>query len=113
MKINYHNKKFRSIQNTPNGDVDASTLFNYSQQDDIVTGTYSGPKIKAGQLVAKVSENGELDMRYQHIDQYGKFKYGHCISTPEILSNGKLRLHEQWQWDCDDKSSGESIIEEL
>lgn len=113
MKINYHNKKFRSSQNSSNGEVDSTTLFHYSQINDIVTGTYSGLRIKEGQLIAKVIENGALQMRYQHLNDKNEFKYGHCISTPEILENGKIRLHEKWQWDCGDRSKGESMIEEV
>ena len=113
MKIDYHNKTFKSTENTPNGEVDGSTLFYYEQSGNVVTATYSGNQIKAGQLIATVAKNGNLNMRYQHINEEGKFKYGHCITTPEVLENGKLRLHEKWQWDCDDKSSGESTLEEV
>lgn len=35
------------------------------------------------------------------------------MSTPEILSNGKIRLLEQWQWTNGDNSTGKSIIEEI
>ena len=38
---------------------------------------------------------------------------GTCISTPEILETGKIRLHEKWQWTSGDKSKGESIIDEM
>jgi len=38
---------------------------------------------------------------------------GKCTSIPEILSNGKVRLHEEWEWTSGDKSRGCSIIEEL
>jgi hypothetical protein len=38
---------------------------------------------------------------------------GICFSTPEILENGKIRLHESWEWTSGDQSKGTSIIEEL
>ena len=37
---------------------------------------------------------------------------GICQSTPELLPNGKLRLHEAWQWTAGDRSKGSSVIEE-
>lgn len=37
---------------------------------------------------------------------------GICHSIPEILSNGKIRLHETWEWTSGDLSKGQSIIEE-
>jgi len=113
MKIDYHNRKFKSTENSANGEVDDTTLFHYSQKGNIVTGTYTGSQIQEGQLIAKVQDDGKLIMRYQHINSEGEFKYGHCTSTPEIMETGKLRLHEVWQWDCDDRSKGESIIEEV
>lgn len=113
MSVNYDKKTFRSVSNTDNGEVDESTLFEYKQVDNIVTATYRGNDIKSGQLIALVDDQGILNMRYQHVNQAGEFKYGHCTSIPELMTNGKIRLHEKWQWDCDDRSSGESIIEEV
>lgn len=113
MNINYNNRVFRSIDNSENGEVDNSTLFHYSQTENIVTASYSGKQIKEGQLIAKVQIDGSLIMRYQHINANGDFKYGHCKSTPELMPDGKIRLHEKWKWDCDDFSEGESVIEEV
>lgn len=33
-------------------------------------------------------------------------------SIPNILENGKIELHEQWQWLNGDKSNGSSLLEE-
>lgn len=38
---------------------------------------------------------------------------GICRSTPEILEDGRIRLHEEWIWTSGDQSSGKSIIEEI
>lgn len=113
MEYNYDRKIFKSIENTSNGEVDNSTLFHYSQKGNVVTATYSGKNIVSGQLMAKVNKDGSLNMRYHHLNHAGQFKNGHCLSTPEILNNGKIRLHEKWKWDCDDFSEGNSIIEEI
>lgn len=113
MIINYHGKTFRSVSNTDNGEVSSETLFHYLQQDDIVTATYAGGGIRSGNLIAKVAPDGTLDMRYQHLNQAGEFMTGQCRSTPEVMDNGKLRIHERWQWSSGDGSSGESVIEEV
>ncbi len=52
-------------------------------------------------------------MRYQHVNRDGELMTGHCRSTPELLPDGRLRLHESWQWTSGDGSRGESIIEEI
>jgi hypothetical protein len=38
---------------------------------------------------------------------------GICTSTPEVLENKKIILHEKWQWTSGDMSKGESVIEEI
>ena len=101
------------MTNSENGDVDASTIFHYWQEGDTVWGTYKNNSIRFGTLLAKVNRKGELDMHYQHLDQDGNFKSGTCISTPEILDDGRIRLHEKWQWTSGDQSSGTSTIEEV
>lgn len=104
---------FRSVSNTPNGEVDAATLFYYRQTADIETATYQGGGIRSGQLIARVLANGQLDMRYHHLNTQGEFMLGTCLSTPERLPDGRLRFHEEWQWLSGDLSSGCSQIEEV
>ena len=111
--INYNNKRFVGIQNVESGEVSGDTIFHYWQQDDVVWATYKGGDVKFGNLVAHVNREGQLNMRYQHINQDGAIKTGQCISTPEILEDGRIRLHEKWQWTSDDGGAGESIVEEI
>ncbi|KPM47794.1 hypothetical protein [Jiulongibacter sediminis] len=113
MKINYHNRRFRPVQNTENGETSAETIFHYKQEGNILTSEYAGGQIAKGSLIALVSENGELDMRYQQINTNGELMTGVCHSTPEVLPDGRIRLHEKWRWTSGDKSEGKSIIEEF
>jgi hypothetical protein len=82
--LNYNDRRFRSVSNTPNGEVSGQTMFHYSQVGEIVTGTYSGGGIVAGQLIAKVLPDGRLDMRYHHLNESGTFMLGQCLSTPKF-----------------------------
>ena len=52
-------------------------------------------------------------MRYHHVNTKGELMTGICESTPEVLSNGKIRLHEEWKWTSGDCSYGKSIVEEI
>ena len=113
MKINYDNKKFASVQNSETGEVSSDTVFHYHQKDDLVWAEYSGGEIVFGNLIAKVLEDGSLEMRYQHINEKGELMTGKCFSKPEILRDGRIRLHEKWQWTSGDLSKGESIVEEI
>jgi hypothetical protein len=38
---------------------------------------------------------------------------GICTSTPEEIENGKIRLHESWQWTSGNQSKGNSMLEEI
>jgi hypothetical protein len=112
MTINYDNKVFNPVSNSENGEVDLSMKFVYKQEGNIVTSTYAGGRIRTGHLIALVDEHGGLDMRYHQINIQGEIMTGICKSTPEIMPNGKLRLHEKWRWTAGDFSEGESILEE-
>ena len=76
-------------------------------------GTYEGGGIARGTLIARVLEDGALDMRYQHVTHNGAIKTGRCASQPEILVDGRIRLHEQWQWTEGSAETGKSIVEEV
>ena len=111
--INYNNKQFKSVTNTENGETSSDTIFEYKQEGNILTAHYSGGKISTGHLIGIVDDKGEIDMRYHQVNTKGEIMTGKCFSTPEILPNGKIRLHEQWEWTSGDFSKGASIIEEL
>lgn len=110
--IDYNNKTFRPISNTENGETSNETLFHYKQEGHVLTSEYAGGKIKKGHLIGLVDANGGIEMRYHQLNDQGEFMTGICISTPEILENGKIRLHEKWEWTSGDRSKGQSIIEE-
>lgn len=110
--MNYNNKLFRPVSNTENGETSDETIFHYRQTGNILTSEYSGGKIVKGHLIGLVNEQGEIDMRYHQVNVHGEIMTGMCKSTPEILPNGKIRLHEKWQWTSGDGSSGSSVIEE-
>jgi hypothetical protein len=109
---NVDGKVFRSVSNTANGEVGVETLFHYRQSGDVITATYSGGEIVSGHLIAKVLPNGQLDMRYHHLNSKGEFMLGTCVSTPRRLADGRLSFSEEWQWLSGDRSSGRSEIEE-
>ena len=111
--INYHNKRFRPVQNTENGETSAETIFHYKQKGNILTSEYSGGKIIKGHLIGLVDEAGTIDMRYHQVNDKGELMTGTCQSRPEVLPNGKIRLHETWRWTSGDASEGSSIIEEI
>lgn len=111
--IYYDGKTFRPVQNSENGETSSETLFHYAQKGNILTSTYSGGKIKTGHLIGLVDDSGKIDMRYHQVNTNGDLMTGICQSVPEILPNGKIRLHETWQWTNGDFSKGKSVLEEV
>ncbi len=108
--FNYHNKYFKSIQNTDNGEVSGETIFHYRQKGNTIWATYEGGQILFGTLSGTVNETGELHFRYQHQNQNGEWKTGKCHSIPTYLKNGKIQLTEYWQWTVNDFSKGQSVL---
>ncbi len=111
--VNYHNRKFRSVSSSANGEVGEETIFHYQQTDEIVTASYAGGNIRHGMLLARADSCGHLDMRYQQLNQHGTLMTGTCQTVPEVLPDGRLRLHETWRWTSGDFSHRESVVEEI
>jgi hypothetical protein len=111
--VDYDARVFRSVANSDGGDVNEETTFHYHQRDNVVWATYAGGSVVFGTLLAKPDEFGNLDMRYQHVSVDGSFKSGRCQSRPERLPDGRLRLHERWQWTDGADGQGVSIVEEV
>ena len=82
--IDYNDKIFRSVSNSANGEVSNETVFYYKQHGFHITATYSGGNIADGSLSATADEEGNLNMRYQHVNINGQFLTGVCFSKPEI-----------------------------
>lgn len=113
MRFNYDGRYFRTVSNSPGGETDPETVFHYRQEGDVVWATYRGGEVLFGTLLAKVDGEGRLDMRYQQLNRSREWRAGLCRSVPEVLEDGRYRLHESWRWLTGDGSSGASVIEEF
>lgn len=111
--IHYGGRLFRPVSTEGASDTGSDTIFKYEQRRDLLTGTYSGGNISFGQLIGLVNVAGRIDMRYHHLTIDGELKTGICRSIPEFLDNGKIRLHESWEWTSGEQTKGRSILEEL
>lgn len=60
--MNYHNRTFRPVHNTENGETSEETLFHYQQDGTILTSTYAGGKIRKGHLIGLVDPEGNIEM---------------------------------------------------
>lgn len=111
--INYDGRKFVLKMNSENGDVSEQTLFLYHQNGSLLWAEYSGGDILKGYLIGSVSDSGELDFVYHHMNRDMMIKTGKCHSVPTVMENGKIKLLEQWEWTSGDFSRGESLLVEV
>ncbi|WKZ65078.1 MAG: n-acetylglutamate synthase [Flavobacteriales bacterium] len=111
--INYQDRRFVPVSNSANGEVSPDVVFHYQQTGRIVTCSYSGGRIVSGHLIAMMDTEGRLDMRYHQVSDRSVLMTGVCRSTPELLPDGRIRLHEEWRWTSGDGSSGSSVLEEV
>lgn len=111
--ISYDGRRFHSVENSASGEVGPETVFAYRQDGEVVSATYEGGGVRSGVLIATADGEGNLDARYGHVNASGKLMTGECRTTPEVLPDGRLRLHEEWRWTSGDGSSGRSLVEEI
>lgn len=79
-KYNFDNKRFAVIQNSESGQVNSETVFEYKQQDNLVTAEYFGGTIKYGKIIANLKED-ELYMLYQCMTINNQLKAGKIFSN--------------------------------
>jgi hypothetical protein len=88
-----------------------AVIGHYHQHQDLVTADFSGDSVLAGRLVGIVDEHGIIDAAYCQIMRDGEAVAGRCVSTPTVLTDGRIQLTEQWH--RIDGSSGVSQIVEI
>ncbi|MGH9657937.1 MAG: DUF3291 domain-containing protein, partial [Bryobacteraceae bacterium] len=111
--LDYDNRRFTLRENSATGEVDMATIFHYRQRGSLVWAHYSGGAIRSGSLTASVNAEGILDAVYSHVNRFGETRSGVCRTVPEVLDDGRLRLHERWRWTTGDGAEGRSTVEEV
>ena len=114
-EFNYDNRRFVGVENYDDGDLTSEVVFHYRQEGTEVRGTFSGGRVKQGKLVAELLPDGRLNMIWQYLNVDGQFVSGTCLSTPELLSDGRYRLYEEWTITSGPNQglAGTSAIEEI
>ena len=114
-EFNYDNRRFVGVENYDDGDLTSEVEFHYRQDGTSIRGTFSGGRVEQGKLVAELLPDGCLDMIWQYLNVDGEFVAGTCLSTPEVLPDGRYRLHEEWTITGGPNQglTGRSVIEEI
>lgn len=110
--LQYDRRCFSALTNTSNGDVRPGLRFDYHEEGGAIWAWYEGDGVFLGVLAANRSQTGALRLAYQHLNAADEIRAGQCLSFPEFLPDGRLRMHEFWRWTSGDRSAGISQIEE-
>jgi hypothetical protein len=108
--VSLHGRRFRGNA-AGGGGVSGETVFDYGQDDDLIWARYFGGAVRLGHLAGTRRED-TLDFRYAHVTLTGETASGHCASTVVPLADGRLSLHERWEWDSR-AGTGTSVLEEI
>ncbi len=109
MKINYDGMCFRSTEKHQDG---TSVTAAYHQDGDLVWAESSGGNVRHCLLAGVCGHDGVITIGYTMILNTGQLVIGHCVSQPELLEDGRIRLREEWQRYNPVADSGVSYIEE-
>lgn len=100
-----------AVADSGGGTATTDTTFHYAEDDGVVSATYEGGTIRRGFLVGTRSGDS-LDFRYVQLHTDGSTATGHCVTELELLTDGRVRLNETWEWESR-PGSGRSVAEEL
>jgi hypothetical protein len=110
-QISLHGIRMRVVLTAEGGDVNAETLFEFTQDGSVVAARYAGGKVRLGYLVGTMSPEG-LHFRYTQVDNLGRLDGGYSNCEIGRTAGGKLQLVEHFKWDSRE-GSGTNIYEEI
>ena len=110
--FNFVNKRLTLTQNFESGQVNSETVFEYKQQDNLVTADYFGGTIKYGKIIADLKED-ELNMLYQCLTTDNQLKAGKAIAKISMTDKGKIKLRLNWEWLTNGNEKGVSEYIEI
>jgi hypothetical protein len=104
-------KRFQVAEMTSEGEASAATVFEYHERDSVVWARYEGGAVRLGFLVG-TRDGDRLEFRYSQLNENGETASGRCSTTISSLSDGRLRLDEEWAWETK-SGAGTSAAEEI
>ena len=93
------------------GEATAETVFEYHEDDGVIWARYEGGPVRLGFLVG-TRDGDRLDFRYSQLNDKGETSNGRCSTTVAVLSDGRVRLDQDWAWESR-PGSGQDAIEQL
>lgn len=95
------------------GVVNHETIFQFSQNENVVTAEYEGGKIRNGFLVGRFTTENQLKFTYCQMQVDGTLDNGASQCEVSKNENGKITLTEHFEWASRPGEFGVNIFEEL
>lgn len=112
LTIDYDGRRFSSSA-AETAASEQTPIGHYHQRGELVWAEFSGGAVRRGSLAGIQTAEGGVEFAYCQVLTDGTLISGRCVSHPEMLSDGRLRLREEWQRFGDQAASGVSYVEEI
>lgn len=107
--VDYDGRRFRPAE----AGAERDRVAVYRQHGNLLWGEFAGGQAARGALTGTCAPDGTLDFAYCMVLDGGEVVSGRCHSTPTVLADGRIRLHEQWERYGQHASRGVSALEEI
>lgn len=108
--IDYDGRRFRAAGHGPGAEAPVAS---YRQRGDLVWADFAGGGVRRGSLTGLRRPDDTIEFTYTMVLADGAVLAGRCRSIPEVLADGRVRLHEQWERYGPHAATGTSELEEI
>jgi hypothetical protein len=112
LRVDINDKRFTAVENE-HGVSGADTIFHYWVDGSLVTGVYSGGRIRAGRLVGRVTSPDTIELLFQCVTTDDALMAGQSRGSVGRDPAGRATLAFEWSWLTGDRSGGTSKYVEL
>lgn len=111
--FNLNQKRFRPVANSKEGEVNETTIFDYTEYNGIIRATYQGGTIQSGHILAQWQSDNRISMLYHCLTTANQLKAGKAIAILSKGSDGLMEMDLVWEWLEEGAGKGLSKYKEI
>jgi hypothetical protein len=101
--------RMRPVRTSASSIISRDTLFEFTQDGQVVSARYAGGRIVLGALVG-VREGDILTFRYAQVHADGNLEGGRSECRVSTSANGLMQIEERFTWDSE-AAQGVNVLE--